>query len=388
MAQWRKFFRPGIKVKWFFPVVTNSDSIGYDLGFENPPQTPVTSAQQLQSRQDQVRAIHAVQAHPALQQQAYGPPQVHQKASQVFQDSSQSQGPQIFSPASEDLKQNLPQCFGYMNHSAPVQYTVASISEQTQPIRAPPRWSQSVPESPLYHQRSGYSGYQNLLQQSTAQNSVWGTPVYQNLQSFDQNGIVHSHSQVQIPPTHRKTIPSPSHSESVVDLNMYLQSGSGGPMPIPNSKQSSRIPSASFRSNQPILTDQREVLSPEEVFEIFKTSNQYNSKNDFKFAEGGSVYFYKPENVNQKEDWRGRGGHPWRQGGGTTAHTLRSDPTVTLLKKVASLVTPEKKSGDPRFKRLSWEWEGRPLHVVLQFIGKLILSYLQGYLQPFSNPGS
>ena len=77
---------------------------------------------------------------------------------------------------------------------------------------------------------------------------------------------------------------------------------------------------------------------------------------------------FKAESVVQAADWR-RNGHLFKQVGGTAALSPNSDTSVTLIKKVAHLVTEEKRKGDGRFRRVSWEWSGRPLHVLIQFLG-------------------
>ena len=172
-----------------------------------------------------------------------------------------------------------------------------------------------------------------------------------------------------IPSSLRSALPSLSHAEDVVDLNVYLQTGSGGPVPNLTPGKSSRLPAASLRRSQPLMTECHEVLKPDQVLEIFKTAIEYNAKDDFNYAEGGSVFFFKPDKVSQKEDWR-QAGHKFRQGGGTTALTPRCDPTALIIKKTANVKTPDKPShGDPRFRRITWEFADRPLHIVIQFVG-------------------
>ena len=48
----------------------------------------------------------------------------------------------------------------------------------------------------------------------------------------------------------------------------------------------------------------------------------------------------------------------------------KTDPTIIITTTASCLVTQEKKEGDTRFKRHTWEWGGRPNHVVIQFIGE------------------
>ena len=151
----------------------------------------------------------------------------------------------------------------------------------------------------------------------------------------------------------------------VHELNQYLHTSSASPS---ESSKSLSLQGASTRITRPLLDNMNRVLTADEVAHIFKTVHHFNTREDFCWAEGGSIFMFKPESVTQSSDWR-KTGHIFRQGGGTTAIAPRTDPTMTLRKKTASLVTPEKKSGDARFKRYSREWEGRPLHVLIQFIG-------------------
>ena len=109
------------------------------------------------------------------------------------------------------------------------------------------------------------------------------------------------------------------------------------------------------------------------MLEILKSTDvPYNSLEDFGWGEGGTVWLYRAETHDAAEDWR-KAGHIMNQMNGGTVIGAKSERSAVIFKKCSALVTNEKRR-DTRFKRYHWTHDGRPLHVLIQFIGDHTLS--------------
>ena len=175
------------------------------------------------------------------------------------------------------------------------------------------------------------------------------------------------------PAEHPGQGPTPIHGSllqtQAQQLNDYLQSGLHSiPKPLRVTPKYS-VPAAASRKTPPIMSNRNHLLNKDEVLKILKTVDTYNSPEDFSYAPGGAVYLFKPESVLHSEDWR-YAGHIFRSGGGSRVLRPKADPSVTLTHQVDCIITPDKKKyGDTGFKRHSWQWDGRPHHVLIQFLG-------------------
>lgn len=243
---------------------------------------------------------------------------------------------------SENFRQNVPPILQYPTF--PPSYHVSSNGQQASSLLIPT--TLSTFNSPI---QQGGSMYNTLL--SNANSS-------QQQGSFFLNQPSHF-----LPPTTNSSLHIP-HPQPIVSAL------SSSPSQFTRQLNSS----ASQRSHRPIYVEANIPLHPGQVLEILKSKDvPFNTGEDFAWAEGGTVWLFKADSMFAAEDWR-KAGHIMKQvNGGARVHA-RSDPSAVIVKKCAALVTSERKSGDPRFKRYSWTWEGRPLHVVIQYIGDHNLS--------------
>ena len=120
------------------------------------------------------------------------------------------------------------------------------------------------------------------------------------------------------------------------------------------------------KSSEPLFTERHTLLSPEEVLKNLRNPSSFTDKvSDFAFGKGGEVYFYKSNELLNMKDW-GKAGHIMKQVHGADKILSKEDPNQVILKRRSDIITQEKKTGDPRFKRYGWMLSEDSKEVLIQ----------------------
>jgi hypothetical protein len=100
-------------------------------------------------------------------------------------------------------------------------------------------------------------------------------------------------------------------------------------------------------------------------------------------AMGGQVFIFNPDSQKEGNDWRNGSKHLFRQQNGGGHNVLDKDGEEGLERRVARIVTAEKKKGDPRFKRITWWYPSSPAEILFQVTFAFSCQHCFYYLPPF-----